>query len=266
MVNGDSEQLTRIVSLFNHARRYGKGYIVRCPCHEDDKPSLSLCDGNKGVLIKCMAGCNTKDILDMLNLKWSDLFYDKSNGHSAPRSNGRIVAHYRYTDAAGNLLYEVLRMKPKSFRIRRPDGNSWIYDANGVQRVLYRLPDVVKTVSEGGVVWIVEGEKDANKLAKMGLCSTCIAGGANAPWLESYSETLADSEIAILPDADNPGRDYAWRIARALIRHGCKVSIIELFPSANDGRDVSDWQGTVDELWQLYLGAKPSGILLSFAK
>lgn len=43
---------------------------------------------------------------------------------SGGKSKGRIVAKYDYTDSDGALLYQVLRLEPKSFRQRRPDGNA----------------------------------------------------------------------------------------------------------------------------------------------
>src|SRR5262245_27745418 len=45
--------------------------------------------------------------------------------NAAPKGN--IVAIYDYTDDKGELLYQVVRLEPKSFRQRRPDGNGgWI--------------------------------------------------------------------------------------------------------------------------------------------
>ena len=53
--------------------------------------------------------------------------------------NKRIVAKYDYTDAAGALLYQVLRLEPKSFRQRRPDGNGgWTWELDE-RRVLYPI-------------------------------------------------------------------------------------------------------------------------------
>ena len=49
----------------------------------------------------------------------------------------------------------------------------------GVERVLYRLPEVLAA----GEVWVVEGEKDADSLAALGIVATCNAGGAGK-WSE----------------------------------------------------------------------------------
>lgn len=37
-------------------------YLVPCPAHDDSRPSLSLCDGNRGLLVHCFAGCSPSDI------------------------------------------------------------------------------------------------------------------------------------------------------------------------------------------------------------
>src|SRR5262249_4815689 len=37
-------------------------YLVCCPAHKDDTPSLSLRDGERGLLVNCFAGCTQSDI------------------------------------------------------------------------------------------------------------------------------------------------------------------------------------------------------------
>ena len=85
----------------------------------------------------------------------------KVNGHATPEAkaeHSRIVDTYGYVDEQGELLYEVLRLEPKSFRQRRPDGNGgWTWSLDDVRRVLYKLPLVIETKT----VYVVEGERDA---------------------------------------------------------------------------------------------------------
>jgi len=38
-------------------------YVVCCPCHDDKRPSLSISDGDKGLVVKCHTGCDPLDIL-----------------------------------------------------------------------------------------------------------------------------------------------------------------------------------------------------------
>src|SRR4051794_1043902 len=37
-------------------------YLVRCPSHDDASPSLSLRDGERGLLLHCFAGCAASDV------------------------------------------------------------------------------------------------------------------------------------------------------------------------------------------------------------
>src|SRR5947208_1901588 len=55
--------------------RSGRGWVARCPAHEDGTPSLGLDEGPDGrALITCRAGCATADVLSCLGLSAADLF------------------------------------------------------------------------------------------------------------------------------------------------------------------------------------------------
>lgn len=73
----------RISNLLTHlsgVRSAGRGWIARCPSHEDGSPSLSIAQGHNGkVLLKCHAGCPTEDVLNAMGLRWSDLFEGDRN-------------------------------------------------------------------------------------------------------------------------------------------------------------------------------------------
>jgi hypothetical protein len=55
-------------------RRGGTGFVARCPSHDDKKQSLSLAEDSGRILVKCFAGCSTKQIISSLGLDWTDLF------------------------------------------------------------------------------------------------------------------------------------------------------------------------------------------------
>jgi hypothetical protein len=55
--------LQEILPCFRRKRRYGGGWMVRCPCHDDRTPSLSLAEGDGGKLIWfCHAGCRQYEV------------------------------------------------------------------------------------------------------------------------------------------------------------------------------------------------------------
>ena len=45
------------------------GYVAmcRCPAHSDRDPSLSLRQGDRGILVNCFAGCSREDVLRELH-------------------------------------------------------------------------------------------------------------------------------------------------------------------------------------------------------
>jgi hypothetical protein len=90
------------------------------------------------------------------------------------RNGSEPVATYDYTDADGELLYQVCRFEPKGFRQRQPNGEGWTWSTTGLPRVLYHPPEVIKSQT----VAIAEGEKDCDNLAKLGFTATCNCGGA----------------------------------------------------------------------------------------
>jgi len=238
------------------ARRTSNGWEARCPAHEDRNASLGIAEGKDGrVLLNCHAGCTFPAIVAALGVKPADLFPPKPEGKG--RKRGRIVATYDYVDAGGKLLFQVCRFDPKDFRQRRPDPDkpgAWTWNLNGQERVLYRLPDVIRAKTEGRAVFCVEGEKDAEALAALGLCATCNPGGAGK-WTPAYTESLTGCKVIVLPDRDEPGRRHAALVTRALTDKAESVRVVEL--PDRDGRKVKDaanWiaaGGSVEELREI---------------
>jgi len=167
------------------------------------------------------------------------------------RASKRIAATYDYTDATGTLLFQVVRYEPKDFRQRRPNGSGWSWNLKGIERVLYRLPGLV-SADPSETVFLVEGERDADNLAALGLVSTTNSGGAGK-WRDSYADALKGRSVAILPDADQPGRQHAEQVAKSLHGVAKSVKVVSL-PNLPPKGDVSDWVsqgGTTDDMLRL---------------
>ncbi|OGP12911.1 MAG: hypothetical protein A2052_02055 [Deltaproteobacteria bacterium GWA2_54_12] len=154
-------------------------------------------------------------------------------------------AVYDYTDEDGAFLYQVVRYEPKDFRPRRKGPkDEWIYNLEGVRRVPYNLSELVN--ASGAV--IVEGEKDADNLKALGYTgSTAVTtsqGGAKG-WKAEYAEHFLNKQVAIIPDNDRPGLEYAETVARSLQGKASVIRIVEL-PGLGErkekhGLDVSNW-------------------------
>jgi hypothetical protein len=151
---------------------------------------------------------------------------------------GEPVAVYRYTDARGDLLFEVCRYaNPKTFRQRQPrkDGKGYLKNLKGVEQVLYRLPEVLRAQE----IWCPEGERDVESLVALGYTATCNPGGAGK-WQDSYSEALRGRDVIILPDNDKAGEDHARKVCRSLHGKAKSIKVIRL-PGLPERGDVSDF-------------------------
>lgn len=226
-----------------------------CPAHDDQHASLSISVRGDTLAVFCHAnhGCTADTITKSVGLTLKDLFM-------STEERPRIVATYNYRDEQGFDLFQVVRLDPKDFRQRRkakPDDDpakvkgDWAWSLEGVRRVVYRLPELLAAPLSRGV-FIVEGEKDADQLAAIGVTATTNPGGAGK-WRAEYAEWFRDRAVFVLPDNDPPGREHAAAVAAALTPVAKSVEVIEL-PGLPDKGDVSDWLsagGTLDKLREM---------------
>lgn len=242
------------------AKRGGDS-MVKCPAHEDGQASLHVRNGrDHPVVMTCHAGCQFDDILYHGKIEKGELLSDQPQESEAPAfltrcavepgrvwtpaGDGLTASHiYPYTDEDGQLLFEVLRVPlpggRKTFYQRQPNpakrsGYDW--NLNGVRRVLYRLPEVVQAISDGVMIWLVEGEKDAETLRAHGLVATTAPMGAGS-WRDEYNEMLRGAKVTIVADKDATGRAHARNVKEQLEQFDCEVRTVE---AAGENKDITD--------------------------
>jgi putative DNA primase/helicase len=247
-----------LLDQLENVKKTASGWTARCPAHDDNRASLSVSIGDDGkTLIHCHAGCTAEQIVGKLGLTMRDLMPNsndngRKHGKHHAKETGEIVATYNYRDEKGVLLYQSVRMVPKHFFQRRPkQSGGWINELGDVRRVLYRLPELL-AADPAATVYIVEGEKDVERLESLGLVATTNAGGA-CKWRQEYNEHLLNRHIVVLPDNDIIGRKHGQQVASALHGVAATVKIVEL-PGLPEKSDISDWLdagGTIDQLQQL---------------
>ena len=224
--------IQEILRFFDGVKRCNENqYMARCPCHDDKKQSLSIGRGQKGVVLKCQAGCDTRDIIARVGLKPRDLFYDSQE---KPKEKRRIVATYDYPGGVQKIRYS-----DKSFSWRQPDGKGgWIYSRKGIKPSLYLSGEL----SDG--IAVVEGEKDADNLHRLGWDAVSGADGAGpGKWKPEYTEQLKGLSVCIFQDNDDVGKAYAQETAAAL-HNVCKsvylFDLSKVWPDIPLHGDVSD--------------------------
>ncbi len=63
----------------NVIKKIPNGVITNCVAHDDNNPSLSICQGTKQILVNCFSGCDRKDILSYFYEKIPQYKYDNSS-------------------------------------------------------------------------------------------------------------------------------------------------------------------------------------------
>lgn len=150
-------------------------------------------------------------------------------------------AVYTYRDLDGDPLFEVVRFPEKDFRQRSPDpdGDGWRWSTSGVEKTLYRLPEVAEAVDRGETVYVVEGEKDVERLRdEEGVIATTAPGGAGN-WRGEFAEHLQGATVKIVRDRDAAGHKHARQVGWSLKTEAGTVQILQ--PAVEgEGADVSD--------------------------
>ena len=221
-------QLSKVLERLKGVIKSGNGYKALCPAHDDHKPSLSISEGDDGrVLICCHAGCECMDILAVIDLSMKDLMPDTNGVYisTTKAGNGKYYKtakeaiastcsylgeysqYWTYYDEGLEPVAVVLRWDTKTGKEFRPvskTNKGWVCKAMQTPRCLYQLP----TVKESNTVYVVEGEKAADSLARTGLPATTSQGGSKAASKTDWTP-LAGKTVVILPDNDDAGERYA---------------------------------------------------------
>jgi putative DNA primase/helicase len=173
---------------------------------------------------------------------------------------------YLYTDQDGNILYVRLRMD-------HPNGKKWIRPlsrnhagdwtelkepmfADG--KPLYNLHLIVKDPDKP--IFIVEGEKCADALNKLGLLATTSGGASSAK--DANWQPLKGRKVWIWPDNDVAGMQYIKEVILKLSSFNINIRLIDIsLLNLPVKGDCYDWLAqfnvlhgrnvTVDDIWSL---------------
>jgi hypothetical protein len=145
-----------------------------------------------------------------------------------------MTGFYEYQDGSSNPIYWRIRFDPPNSsdsKWIRPfcfDGKEWVLKEPKFEqgkKPLYLLPTIKKSASNV-VCYIVEGEKCADALTKLGIITTTsgsATSSSDADW-----GCLAGRQVIIWPDNDKQGAAYANTVAKFLLKLGCKVLLVDI--------------------------------------
>lgn len=145
---------TELLCRLEAVRPRGSGkWIARCSAHQDKSPSLSITEGDKGLLLKCWAGCRLEEICTSLSIRPADLFFnaldsDPQQRRAAARKREQDQqVRERHADQQGTLI-DALREADSFIQSRRGiDISTWVHD---------RLHDELNALADAYL--LLEGE------------------------------------------------------------------------------------------------------------
>lgn len=243
-------QFDEVLTHFQIQKRYGDRAQARCPCHDDKQASLTITKGRKSALIHCHAGCNFEDIIQKVGLKKQDLYFEERPPGSSwrayveGREHKRIEAVYNYVSSSnGEYTFTKIRMQDKRMIYGVLCNGRFTYGLGGKHRkdlksVYGDLKALNKAIAEGKPVFIPEGEKDVDTLAKRGY--TAITYGGVNDWQSDFATLFKGAEVYILADNDEPGRKVANTILSDLKGIAKSARVIVPVPDIPKA-DISDY-------------------------
>lgn len=229
-------------------RRMPGGYWkATCPAHDDEKPSLSVLEGEDGgAILKCHAGCSTDQILRALGL----------DGRPAPRTKKTPRGDYREVvyeirDISGNLVAKHIRRDypngTKSFFWAKADGSLGL-DCNVEDLPLFGS-ELIPTFDPEKPVVITEGEKACLALRHHGHQALGTVTGAS---VIPSAKVLAELDlkrfgrVVLWPDNDPPGFLHMRRLAARLLALGVRAHVVRPPEGAPPGWDAADITDAAD--------------------
>ena len=127
----------------------GKGeYICQCPAHDDRHASLWVTEGDKGIILKCQAGCSKDEILRALGVSVYDLLDDGTRAEWNRRAERKGMDPRRMYDGGltprnGSRQAQAPGKKPLKIRdVKTYDSYEAAYGRLGKLVCCYRYTDI----------------------------------------------------------------------------------------------------------------------------
>lgn len=241
-----------VLDRLDGVKERGENYQALCPAHDDHEPSLSIAEGEDGrALVRCFAGCRTKDVVSALGLEMSDLF-ESRNGHkkefrSIPPKTTATVQPCNlknYAEAKGlpveflqrqglrdqkyqgqpavRISYRGVDGTEEAVRFRialekTEEGDDRFRWRTGSKTRLYGLWRL-ESIRKAGYVVLVEGESDAQTLWYHRIPALGIPGADN--WKAEFAAHLEGIErIYAVIEPDQGGETLREKLSASDIRN-----------------------------------------------
>jgi Protein of unknown function (DUF3631) len=174
------------------------------------------------------------------------------NGHKGGKAWTTIAEHI-YRDQHGQPYLQVRKCLDENGRKQYPQAHwtdgKWRSGKPSGAKIPYRLPELLAAPA-GTTVYVVEGEKCADALARLGFVSSTNSEGADdgkgKKWTAALNSWFKGRPVVVVGDNDAPGRKHAQHVAKNLHGIAKLVRVLDLAPhwpgeAMPVGDDVADW-------------------------
>jgi hypothetical protein len=224
----------------------GKKSAVRCPVHDDERPSCAIDLSEEGALLaRCYAGCEQSVVFDAV--------LEKAGLKREATGQRR---EWIYTDVKGKPIRRVVRIdepgKEKIIWQEHLEGTEWVKGSKGLPYTLLWLAQLIET--ELPTVVVVEGEAAAESARTMlvGLAFVTTWPGGVPTASKVDIEPLRGRNVVLWPDKDEHGRKAMATLQKRLAAIGVNASVfvpwVDL-PAKGDAVDAVRLLHTADEFF-----------------
>lgn len=248
------------LSRLTGVRSSNTGWMAHCPSHNDENPSLAITLGDDGrILLKCMSGCATKDVVASMGLGLKDLFDPHSKARSTRFGHKQATALYETLDQAIQATahqlraevvskydypdnFSVVRFKTepkKTFRPYYRAADGWALGDPKGKLPLFRRDEIKSEQT----VYVGEGEKCCLIMTVLGLAATTSAHGASSAGRSDWTP-LSGKDVILVPDNDPAGEKYISDVAEQLSGVSKSIKVIrlkDLFSAIPEGGDIEQY-------------------------
>jgi 5S rRNA maturation endonuclease (ribonuclease M5) len=243
---------------FGKLKKFGKGWLILCPFHADNDPSLAIYKDGGCFCFACKEPKKLAAVYKAYNFWIEGPEPEESSlkPHFEEKNKENqdwiIIDQKQYLYSDGERSFVRIRIDFENTKTKQRKKSFYFYQKvfrNGkedlelvrgyVPLILYNLT----FLENAEMVFFVEGEKCADALLDLGLVATTLPIGAHTKINKEIIQALMPlqmKKVFIFPDNDKPGKTFAKNIQKALETIKAKAQIIEI-PELWEKADIADY-------------------------
>lgn len=270
--------LREVIAFYGDEIPTSSSKNVRCPFHNDTNPSFNIKDGYFKCFSECGAqgdafnyimlkeNCGFQEALNIAGEIFGTKEERKGKGLSKTELLDNFIKnnikefsanpeykyeeHYVYKDENAIPVFIKIKFrhpetKDKTFIMGNliDEGSYYKIDSDKKTdkiNIFYNTHLISKAIKENKKIYIVEGEKDANTLTKLGFVAISCRNTKNLT--QEMINSLYKANIVVVPDMDTVGGEHEKVLTDSLLSVAKSFRILKLYELVKEGKkDITDY-------------------------